>query len=237
LAIRSSKAKVVACCDYAAAPLALDLNQLRVIFNPGARPSEHPASAGCLPPSHPRIGVLGRIGPEKGQLEFVRAANIISRSLPGATFVVCGDALFSDPASIAYRDQVHQEARDTQIELLGWRTDAMNVLADLDVVVIPSTREPGTTRVIFEAYSYKKPVVAFPTGGIGEVAEHGRTARLASPTTSEALAAEILEVLRNPQASKSMAEAGHRLWQERFTVERYRTEMIDAIEWAAGTVE
>ncbi len=258
LAIRSCAAKVVACCEYAAKPLALDRGRLRIIFNPGARKSEHPASAGCLaathssdaaetgrPPAHaggsetargPRIGVLGRIAPEKGQLEFVRAAKIISRSAPETTFIVCGDALFSDTASLAYRDQVHQEARDSSVELLGWRDDAAGILDSLDLVVIPSTREPGTTRVIFEAYAHKKPVVAFATGGIAEVAEHGRTAHLVSEPTPEALAAEILGVLRDPQGSRSMADAGHRLWQERFTVERYRAEMIDAIKWAAGRV-
>ena len=253
LAIRSCQAGVVACCEYAAAPLRLDQERLRVVFNPGAAPdgkSEHPASAGCLPVTHsthasktgtlsansrgPRIGVLGRISPEKGQLEFVRAAKIVSRSLPDATFVICGDALFSDPASRAYSDQVHQEAQGSAVELLGWRDDPTRVLGSLDLVVIPSTREPGTTRVIFEAYAHRKPVVAFATGGIAEVAQHGQTARLVNEISAEALAAEIADLLRDPRASGEMAKAGQLLWREHFTVERYRSEMLDAIRWAAG---
>ena len=43
-------------------------------------------------------------------------------------------------------------------------------MAGLDLLLVPSTGPEATTRVILEAYAAGVPVIAFPSGGIPEVA-------------------------------------------------------------------
>jgi glycosyltransferase involved in cell wall biosynthesis len=182
-----------------------------------------------------RIGVIGRIAPEKGQAEFLQAARLLAPALPDAQFTICGDALFSDPASQRYANELRGMASGLPVDFLGWREDVYSVLAGLDLLVVPSLREPATTRVILEAYSASVPVVAFPSGGIPEIVADGETGFLVSPSTPEALAARIRELLVNrPACLKRAADAGHALWRKRFTLDRYRREMTEMITLAAG---
>ncbi|HYM11883.1 MAG TPA: glycosyltransferase family 4 protein [Bryobacterales bacterium] len=235
-ALRSARATVVACCRFAAEPLLPRLRpgQLRVVYNgvaegPPRKPSA--SSDGCR-----RIGVIGRVAPEKGQAEFLRAARLLAPALPRYRFVICGDALFSDPAAQEYRALLGQLAAGLPVEFLGWRDDVCAVLASLDLLVVPSVQEPATTRVILEAYASGVPVVAFPSGGIPEVVVDGETGVLVDPPTPEALAARVHCLLEEqPGQLRRVAEAGYTLWRERFTLERYRREMLDAIEAAAGS--
>ena len=143
-----------------------------------------------------RIGVIGRIAPEKGQLEFVQAARLLFRQLaPGrrCEFVVCGDALFSSPE---YSRRVRAEAEGLPIEFTGWRDDIRDVLSTLDLVVVPSSAVEATTRVILEAFSAGVPVVAFRSGGIPEIVEDGVTGVLSAPTAPD-LASKLLELFSN----------------------------------------
>jgi glycosyltransferase involved in cell wall biosynthesis len=225
-------AATVACCRFAAEPLARYAgSRLRIIYNAAREPPQKRSPKG--PSALLRIGVVGRIAPEKGQAEFLRAARLLAPSLPPCRFVICGDALFSDPGAERYRKLLYELAAGLPVDFLGWRTEVWPVLSQLDLLVTPSIREPAATRVILEAYACRVPVVAFPSGGIPEVVVDGKTGFLVSPSTPAALAAKIASVLARRTKLESAALAGHVLWRERFTLERYRSEMVDAVSWAA----
>jgi glycosyltransferase involved in cell wall biosynthesis len=172
--------------------------------------------------------MLGRISPEKGQVEFLSASRLLTDVLPQARFLIAGEALFGDPAAIAYRRRLEQMAVGLPVEFVGWRDDAAAFLAGLDLLVVPSMREPGAPRVILEAFSAGVPVVAFPSGGIPEIVADGKTGFLVSPATPSALAARILDLVRQPHLLESAARAARAAWSERFNLHRYR-EQITAI--------
>ena len=111
--------------------------------------------------------------------------------------------------------------------MLGWRDDVGEVLADLDLLVIPSDYLEATTRVIMEAYSAGVPVVAYANGGIPEVIDDGVTGFLVRECTAEALAKKIVEVTALDLAK--VARAGRAAWEQTYNVARYRKEMLDII--------
>ena len=116
-----------------------------------------------------RIGMIGRISPEKGQAEFVRAATQVASEFASARFVVCGAPLFGQER---YYEQLRRLAAGLPIEFLGWRDDVAHVLNELDLLVVAS-RQEGMGRIIIEAFAAGIPVVAFPAGGIPElIADH-----------------------------------------------------------------
>ena len=79
--------------------------------------------------------------------------------------------------------------------------------------------------MILEACSAGVPVVAFPTGGIPEVIDHGRTGFLAESVGDMAMLA--LTLLSNPRAG--ITEAAHARWSNEFTLERYRLQTLKAL--------
>jgi glycosyltransferase involved in cell wall biosynthesis len=220
LALRRARCPVIACSNFVAAPLRRSASSLRVVYY-GVPPGPVPRARAAR-----RVGLIGRISPEKGHLHFLAAARVLARSVPGCRFVICGAPLFSGPAGAAYALQVQRCAEGLPVDFLGWRSDVGEVLSSLDLVVVPSSGVDATPRVILEAYAAGTPVVAFRAGGIPEVVEHGRTGYLVDPFP-EALAAKIAELLRHDAAH--LCELGARarqLWRERFTVERYQQEIV-----------
>jgi glycosyltransferase involved in cell wall biosynthesis len=179
--------------------------------------------------SSPRIGVIGRISPEKGQIEFLQAAHLLAPKHPDCTFLVCGAPLFGDREAHSYFERVREAAQGLPVDFPGWQDSVNAVLATLDLLVVPSLREPGAPRVILEAYAARVPVVAFVSGGIPEILHDGETGFLVEPPTPEALAARLDVLLSAPERLREVAAGGHKIWKEQFTLERYQREVLAVI--------
>jgi glycosyltransferase involved in cell wall biosynthesis len=226
-ALQLSRARVIACCRYVARPLwpYVDPGRLRVIYNGVAAPH----AVRVTSTGGPRIGVIGRISPEKGQAEFLEAARIVAQKHPAAKFVICGAPLFSDTAAERYSTRLRELSIGLPVEFTGWQEDVNDILSRLDVLVVPSLREPGAPRVVIEAFAARVPVVAFVSGGIPEIVIHGKTGFLIEPPTPEALAAKLVALLDDPDALHAAAGRAHEAWNENFTLERYQREVLEVI--------
>ncbi len=214
-------AAVVGCCEFVASPWERTVGaaRLSVIYNgvAGPRVFERRARGAGL-----RVGCIGRIAPEKGQLEFVRAAGVVHAQRPDARFVLYGAPLFSGGA---YEREVRAAGAGLPVEFAGWISDVYAGLATLDVLAVPSFAQEATTRVILEAFSAGVPVIAFPSGGIPEVVEHGVNGWLAQNVEEMAQAMLSIDAAR-------FADAARESWSRRFTIERYQDEIAACMERA-----
>lgn len=229
-ALRRLRASVAACCRFAAdvwKPVAAP-GRVSVIYNGVAAPLERAAQRNS---PQPKIGCIGRISPEKGQLEFVAAAAAIHRARPEARFVVYGAPLFSRDAA-RYRDQVHAAAGSLPIEFPGWIPDVYRALSEVDLLLVPSAATEATPRVIPEAFAAGVPVIAFASGGIPEMIEHGRTGFLVN-SAAEMAACGLALLWGDPVRRCSIARAAREEWQTRFTPETYQSRLLEAVEAAA----
>jgi glycosyltransferase involved in cell wall biosynthesis len=234
-ALQPSRATVIACCRFAVEPLLpyVAAECVHIVYNGVSGSSRPPARK--TPGGGFHIGLVGRIAPEKGHADFLQAGRLLNDTLPNCRFVICGEALFADGVSKEYRQTLDKLAEGLPVEFLGWRDDVYEVLGRLDLLIVPSTREPATTRVVMEAYSSGLPVVAYPTGGIPEILIDEQTGFLVNPMGPRALAARILRlVLQQPERLEAAGAAGHALWLERFRVERYQREVIEILARTMG---
>jgi glycosyltransferase involved in cell wall biosynthesis len=232
-ALRRLDAWLVAQCEFVAAPWRPSVRPERVsvIYNGVAGP---PPALARPPAALPRVGCVGRIAPEKGQLAFVAAAALIHQALPQCRFVIYGAPLFGDTGAARYAAQVRALAAGLPLEFAGWVDNIHARLAQLDLLLVPSAGREATTRVILEAFAAGVPVIAFASGGIPEVLEDGVNGLLAR--TSGDMAQRAVELLTGGAGRfLAIAQAARRSWAARFTLERYRGQILRAIEAAAGS--
>ena len=218
--IRRMDATVIACSSSVAPDVRPD--KLRVIANGTPDLGFHDRKFNRL-----RIGSIGRIGPEKGQTEFLCAAAMLAPDFPDVQYVICGAPIF--PAG-NYFERVRALAAGLKVKFLGWQDDVAPVLAELDLLVIASQAE-GMPRVMLEAFSAGVPVVAFPVGGIPEVITHRETGFLVPERTPDALAASIREIITGDGAPlRRVAASARAAWEQLYTVEDYRKNVTDLME-------
>jgi glycosyltransferase involved in cell wall biosynthesis len=225
--LQVARADVIACCEYVAVPLRmfLDSKRISVIYNGVEKVRE---VSWRRTNAMPRIGVVGRIESEKGQLEFVNAARQVAKKIPNCRFALIGTPMFSDDT---YYKKVVEASNGLPVEFSGWQNDLSQIFANLDLLVVPSTPLEATTRVILEAYSAGVPVAAFACGGIPEVVRNGETGFLASQRTPEALAECIVSALTiGPDALAAIKHRAKLYWSKNFRLESYRKNVCEVID-------
>ena len=222
-AVRRSGAHVIAVCRHVANPWVpfAGSDRVRVIYNGLEAPAELPRRV-CA--ATPRIGCIGRIMPEKGQLEFVKAAALIRRQEPECRFSIYGAAVLADPA---YERSVRAAAAGLPVEFEGWTTDVEGALTRLDLLLVPSDANEATPIVILQAFAAGTPVIAFAAGGIPEMIEDGRTGILVH--TVEEMARRSVDLWRDPGRRAAMAAAAHESLRRRFSLERWQSSVLDYI--------
>jgi glycosyltransferase involved in cell wall biosynthesis len=226
--LRAKDATVIAASGYVAESYSRVLggHRVRVIYN-GIDDLQRGARNFRRRPI--RVGIIGRIAAEKGQLDFVRAARQIAEN-GGAEFFIYGERLFSDAE---YDAQVRALAGNGLVTFCGWTDDVALALQNLEILAVPSGPDEAATRVVMEAFSAGAPVVAYRAGGIPEIVEHDRTGTFTDTADFASLARSIRALMEDPGLMERLSAAGRQEWQRRFRVEQFRTSVCDLIETSA----
>jgi len=173
------------------------------------------------PDGRPRVGLVGRIAPWKGQDVFVATAAQLAPEFPDAEFVLAGSPLFGEePFEAQLRRQVASLGLGDRVRFLGFCEDVWEVYRDLDVVVHASTLAEPYGNVVLEAMASRRALVAAGAGGVLELVEDGVTGLLTPPGDADALAGAVGRLLRCPDERRRIADAGRRHVEQRFSLER-----------------
>ena len=161
------------------------------------------------------LGMVCRLVEQKGIPYALEALRRIRSGYPRAHLVIAGDGekaaeLRRLASALGIADRVHW---------LGWRSDAAELMAAFDLLLVPSLGE-GFGLVLLEAMARRIPVVASRAGAIPEVVVHGETGILIEPRDVEALAQAMARLLGDRALRKYMGLLGAARLEERFSVER-----------------
>jgi len=163
----------------------------------------------------PVVGLVANVRGSKGHNVFLEAARTVLASAPGARFLIVGDGVGFDEVSQRVRDM----GLDASVRLTGFRRDIPQIMAALDVLVLPSVRSEAIPQVIPQALAVGTPVVASTVGGSPELIRDGENGRLVPPGDARALAEAILALLREPERARAMARAGQAMVRARYTID------------------
>ena len=95
----------------------------------------------------------------------------------------------------------------------GYREDMPEIMAEIDVLVVPSMQEAQTI-VIPQAFASGKPVIASRVGGIPELVKHGENGLLVEAGDVPALADAMLQLAVSPDLRRRLGDAGLELARE-----------------------
>lgn len=167
------------------------------------------------------VGWAGRLTAIKRPLDLVRTLGGLLERDVDALLVLVGDgedrpAVEALAAELGLRDRCR---------FTGFQERIRDWYAAFDAFLLTSANE-GTPVAAIEALAAGRPVVATRAGGTGAVVANGETGYLERIGDTEALAARLALLARDPELRARMGERGAEDVRERFTIGR----MADEIE-------
>jgi glycosyltransferase involved in cell wall biosynthesis len=179
-----------------------------------------------LPESSLLVGMVGRINPGKGQFFFLELAEKLAPRFPTAHFVLAGDP-FSGYESLLedLKQAILNKGIADRVHYLGFREDIPELMASLDLFILPSILPDSFPTVILEAMAAGKPVVATDSGGASEMIEEGHTGYVIPIGATEAATAALEKLLSNDTLRREMGRAGQVRVQEVFSLVAFQQKL------------
>ncbi|MCX5721237.1 MAG: glycosyltransferase [Nitrospirae bacterium] len=193
-------------------------------FQPTQR-TQHLREALAISDDVPVIGIVGRLTDQKGHVYLLRALPLLLTKFPALRCLVVGDG--------ELREELQKLAVDLGLTehclFLGVRQDIPEVLAAMDLLVLPSLSE-GMPYAALEGMAMGKPVVATAVNGVPELIQDGVTGLLVPRKDPVALAQAIETVLANPHLAASFGLAARRLVEQTYSIEAWVGQMESLYE-------
>lgn len=136
------------------------------------------------------VGLIGRFDPQKDHRNFVLAAGLLLHMWPHVRFVLCGERINWDNASLT--GWIDEQGIRDRCYLLDNRDDMPRVMAAMDIVVSSSLGE-SFPNVVAEAMSCEVPCVVTDVGDSAVIV--GDTGRVVPPRDPIALSAAMFGLI------------------------------------------
>jgi glycosyltransferase involved in cell wall biosynthesis len=148
------------------------------------------------------IGTVSNFRPEKRYVDLLQAARLLADRGVEARFASVGHG----PEELAIQSMRDRMELADRFLLLGYREDAIRIMAAFDVFVLASTFE-GLSLALLEALALGLPVVATAVGGIPESIDDGVQGFLVPPRRPDVLADALERLIVDPALRGSMGRA------------------------------
>jgi sugar transferase (PEP-CTERM/EpsH1 system associated) len=174
------------------------------------------------------IGSVGRLEAVKDQLTLVRAFKELCLRRPDNNrlrLVLIGDGSLRGKVE----DLVAQEGIQDRVWLAGSREDVPQLLAALDVFVLPSLAE-GISNTILEAMACGLPVVATRVGGNEELLLEDETGFLVPRADPQAMAAALLNYVDHAALRVAHGAAARARVEGAFSISRMVSRYLEVYD-------
>jgi glycosyltransferase involved in cell wall biosynthesis len=179
------------------------------------------------------LAVVAQVSPWKGQDTAIEALRLLVRDGLDAHLLLIGSAKFVARATRFDNERYVAELRaaisaaglEDRVSWLGEREDVPELMAALDILLLPSREEPFG-RALIEAMALGVPVLATNVGGPCEIVEDGVQGLLLPPLEAAAWAAAVRQLAERPELAAEMGRAGRARVQREFTVQQHVRAML-----------
>lgn len=168
-----------------------------------------------------QLVIVGRLTAFKGHSFAFEALQTVVKKIPDVKLLIVGSG--------ALDAELKQLAKDLQIEnqvvFVGHSIVAVKYMASSDVVLVPSVSE-GFGIINLEAFSVKKPVIAFDVPTCNEIIESGKTGVLVPFCDINELSNAIIQLLSDKKLTTQLGLNANEKLKQYFTMDRMVNETI-----------
>lgn len=166
-------------------------------------------------PTEPIFLMIGRLVWSKGIREYIEAAKIVHESHPEIKCLLLGPLDENDEA--LSREELTSIENAGIINYLGETKDVRPFIAQCSVLVLPSYHE-GKGRVLLEAQSMGRPVIASDAPGCSETVVQGYNGFLAKVKDGGDLAKQMMKYINTPAIIPTMGDNAYEHCKKTFDV-------------------
>lgn len=143
------------------------------------------------------IGNIGRLSEQKGMEYFIQAMPKVLSVHPEVEFYIIGSGEDEDKLKSLCKEL------GVSVNFLGYRSDAQNLMSQLDLIVLSSLWE-GLPLTPIEAFSVGKTVVATGVDGTLEIVDDAKNGFLVEPRNAEQIAEKVIWMIEHPNELHTM---------------------------------
>ena len=156
---------------------------------------------------------VGRLSPIKGPQLLIRAVPTILKEHPESIFLFLGKGPL-----LSHLKRISHELRVSKyVKFLRFVSNDKipKYFAMADITVIPSLYEPFGL-VALESLASGTPIISSMAGGLAEIHSAFSELPIIDPPTPEALAKQIITLLKNPKRMKQLGQKGRQIVKKTF---------------------
>lgn len=164
-----------------------------------------------------RFVMTARMLRDKGVGEYINAATSVEKELPGkGEWQLVGGLDPENPAGYT-ESELNILLKETPVEWLGYRSDIADILANANVMVLPSYRE-GLPKSLIEAAAIGRPIITTDTVGCRECVDDEVNGFLVPVQDSEKLAQSMIKLLNDADLREKMGDASRKKAEQEFSI-------------------
>ena len=172
-----------------------------------------------------RFVLISRIVASKGIFEFCAASKILSKKYPNWEFEIWGPLENNVRLGLTKKELI-EALRDSPVRYMGPTDKTEQVLDTADFVVLPTSYNEGSPKILIEAAAAGKPVVATTMPGCVHTVVDGVTGFLCAPKNPEDLAKKMSKLATMPikdlkKMSKMSRERAENLFSSKILFDQY----------------
>jgi len=209
-----------------ALPIGSDLAK----FNPALYDKVSSRKLFGLPLDKIVVGTLGRLDPQKGQEEFIRAIPDIIKEVKNVYFVITGDETVGLNGYKKHLIELcNSMGINEYVQFVPFTDLVPEFLSAIDIFVLPSHNETFGF-VLVEAMAMGKAIVATNAGGVPEIISDKNNGVLIPPKDAKILAKTILNLVNDEQFRYSISNNAKLEASKKFDIEKTTEKLIEIIE-------
>lgn len=155
------------------------------------------------------IVFIGRIVPEKGVLELIKAINLITED--NITLLIVGSSNFGKSTKTKYERKVYEEIKKSKKNIIQVGYVPNNNLYEYyslaDIAIMPSVFEEPAGMVCIEAQAYGIPLIVTNVGGLSEYCSNS-TILIEKENLVNNLVEKITFLYKHPEVYEKMISEG-----------------------------
>ncbi|MHA1829480.1 MAG: glycosyltransferase family 4 protein [Candidatus Heimdallarchaeaceae archaeon] len=193
----------------------------------GSNVTKSPAEIKCefgLDCSTFLIGLVANFQEWKGHITVVNAIAEIKEKYPNVVCLLVGDiSKVKEDQMYFYsvKREIESRGLNKNVIITGFREDIANIINALDILVHSSIRPEPFGRVIIEAMSLGKPVIATNIGGPSEIIENEISGVLVPPQDVITLSCKIIELMNDHFMREQIGQRAKKRVIKEFNIWKY----------------